>query len=152
MKRFILILAGIIVYMQMPVSAVTSLPSTLPPAITVSSVTALASAIATVTITTPTSVGPYSTGNYTYITHLHVVAYATGTTLGSATPVTCTLTGVTGSPILRFPTAMAIGTQTVIDLAFDNALQSTIASNVVISCPATAGVMWDMLVAYYQGS
>ncbi len=150
MKRFVLIFAGILAFARLPGYCLTPQPTTLPPSVSVSSVSTAAGQ-ASITITTPTSVGPYSSGQYTYISHIHVEMYATGTLTGGATPVTCTTTNLQ-SLALKFPTAAATGTVSVVDMALDNALQGTQGSNVTITCPATASVIWNVVLTYFQGS
>lgn len=131
--------------------SMTPMPVTLPYATMASSVTA-AAGIATVTISTPVAT-TYSTGVNTYITHIHIEMYATGTLTGGATPVTCTTTNLPGSPVFKFQTAEATGTDQIIDLDFATPVQaSNSAANTVVSCPSTASVIWNVVVGYFQQS
>jgi hypothetical protein len=150
MKRFILIFAGIIAFARLPGYALTPQPTTLPPSVVTSSFT-LAAGTATVTASTPTAVGPYSLGYYNYISHIHVEMYATGTLTGGATPVVCTTTNLNSIKIY-LPTAAATGSETVIDMAFDNPIQGTQGSQVTVSCPGQPSVIYNVLLTYYQGS
>ncbi len=129
----------------------TPMPVTLPYATMASSVTAVAG-VATVTISTPAAT-TYSTGVQTFITHLHIEMYATGTLTGGATPVTCTTTNIPGNPVFKFQTAEATGTDQIIDLDFATPIQATnAAANTVVSCPSTASVIWNIMVGYFQAS
>ncbi len=149
MKRFILIIAGILAMARMPGHCITPQPVVLPYATMASSVTA-AAGIATVTISSQVAT-VYSTGLNTYITHLHIEMYATGTLTGGATPVTCTTTNLPGSLVLKFQTAEATGTDQIIDMDFASPVQaSNPAVNTVVSCPSTASVIWNIVVGYYQ--
>lgn len=149
MKRFILILAAVLLG-KMSAHAVTPQPVALPPSVVTSSFT-LAGGTATVTASTPTSVGPYSSGYYNYISHIHLEMYATGTLTGGATPVVCTTTNLNGIKIY-LPTAAATGSETVIDMPLDNPMQGTQASQVTLSCPGQPSVIYNLILTYYQGS
>jgi hypothetical protein len=152
MKKILMIIAAILLCKLSAQATSTIQPFVLPTAVSISS-TAIAGAGATVVITTPTAVGVYSTGYYNYIAHLHIEMYATGTLTGGATPVTCTTTNLPGNPVFKFPTAAATGTMYVVDQVFDNALQSTAGgTNTTIVCPATASVIWNVQVNYFQGN
>ncbi len=151
MKRFILIIAGILAMARMPGYCLTPQPVSMGYSLIASSVTA-AAGLATVTISTPVATS-YSTGLNTYITRIHIEMYAAGTLTGGATPVTCTTTNLPGNPVFKFQTAEATGTDQIIDLPFDIPLQaSNSALNTVVSCPATASVIWNIIVGYYQNN
>lgn len=150
MKRFILIL-GLLALAKMPGYCLTPQPVALAFSTSASSVTA-AAGIATVTISTPVATA-YSTGVNTFVTHIHIEMYATGTLTGGATPVTCTTTNLPGNPVFKFQTAEATGTDQIIDLDFASPLMATnSALNTVVSCPSTASVIWNIVVNYYQAS
>ncbi len=151
MKRFILILAGILAFARLPGHATPiPTPTTLPPSVVTSSFT-LVAGTATVTVSTPTSIGAFSSGYYNYISHIHLEMYATSTLTGGATPVTCTSTNL-GGLTLNLPTAAATGTVYLLDMPFDNAMQATQGSQVIITCPGRPNVIYNLIVAYYQGS
>lgn len=155
MKRFmtqnLLIIAGILMYCQIPVQA-TPIPTPviLPASVSISSV-GVSGGAATLTISTPTSgVGPYSAGYYTYVSHIHIEGYMTASSTASVTPMTCTTTNLQ-SLAFNFAMNQSTGTLLVIDMPLDNPIQGTIASNVAVSCPAKAGVLWNLILTYFQG-
>lgn len=119
-----------------------------PYTVNVTSASAGANGSVTVTITTPTATSPFSTGYYNYITNIHIEMYATGTLTGGSSPVKCTTTNLGGLQYL-FQTAEATGTEQVYDVQYANPLQSTQAAQTVITCPATASVLWNINVAYF---
>lgn len=115
----------------------------------VSSVT-VAGALAVSSATASTSNG---FAQFNYITNVHIEMYATGTLTGGATPVTCTSSNIPGNPVWKFPTAAATGTVTITDMQFANALKSTTSNTVTsITCPATASVIWNITLGYYQSN
>ncbi len=129
----------------------TPLPVAITPTLTVSSSTAVQTAM-NLTVSSPTAnVGAYSAGYYSYITHIHLEMYAAGTLTGGATPVVCTTTNLSSALTWRFPTAQATGVQFIVDEQFDNPIQVTQGAQMMISCPATASVIWSGHVAYFQG-
>lgn len=149
MKKFLLILG------LMSISKIgwclTPQPVVIAPSVSISSV-GISGAQAQITITTAPGSGYNSTGWYNYLTNIHIEMYAVGTLTGGATPVTCTTTGLPTAVAFKFPTAAATGTNTVTDIQFANPLQGTAGTNVVITCPATASVIWNMQVMYFSGS
>lgn len=149
MKRFIMLLAVLLTCKFAQAATSTVQPFVLPAVVSVSSIS-LTSSAATVTISTPTGIGAYSTGYYNYLSHVRIEMYAASALTGGATPTTCTTTGLQ-SLAFKMPTALAVGALYIVDLPLDNPLQAAQASNVVISCPATTNVIWNIVGTYYQG-
>lgn len=154
MKRFIGLLLGLIALSITKADAVITSKGALVTSelsvITVSSTTAGAGGIGLVVTSTPTAATVYSSGQYVYVTHIHIEMYATSTLTGGATPVTCTSVNISGTPKWLFPTAQATGVSYVIDEDFSNPLQSITANNAInINCPATTNVLWNAFVSYY---
>lgn len=118
------------------------------PSVTISS-TSAAAAGALVTITTAPNSGPFSTGLNTYLSHIHIEYYATGTLTGGATPVVCTTTNLPGNPSFKFPTAEATGVELIEDMDFSNPIQTTSPGNITISCPGTASTLWNIVATYF---
>lgn len=145
MKRLIVILAALFVCKAAQAAVQ---PVSLPFSVSASS-TGIASSTITVTVTTPTSSGFYSTGYSNYVSHLRIEQYAAGTLTGGATPLTCTTTNLPGNPTFKFPTAMATGTVSVLDIALDNPLAPSVSGNIAVSCPGATNVIWNILLVYY---
>jgi hypothetical protein len=134
------------------ISHATTTPSPvyLLPSVSISSV-AVSGAGATATVPVPGGVGVFSTGYFNYITHIHIEMYAVAALTGGVTPVTCTSTNLQGSMAWKFPTAAAIGTTTIVDEDFASPLTSSTAGAVsTVVCPATANVIWNVVVNFTQ--
>ncbi len=104
-----------------------------------------------VTLSTPTTPSTSSSGYYNYISHIHIEMYAVSTLTGGATPVNCTTTNLPTTPVFKFQTAEATGTEQTLDMDFAYPIQANQGFQVVITCPATSNVIWNMVVTYYQG-
>jgi len=154
MKRFTLVftgMMGLLAISKLPVYAGGPIQANIGPSVvTVSSVSLNGNSQAQITLSTPTA-GQYSTGNFNYITNIYVVAYATGTTVAQATPATCTTTNLQ-SLKLTFPTVLTAGTATSLNLPFTQPLASSGTGYTQITCPATGGVLWNMVVSYFTGA
>ena len=155
MKKFMFIFTGILGILAFTGKAGYCLSTTavIPTAATlISSAPANANEAAVITISSPTGGGAYSTGYYNYLSDLHVVAYATATVTGTGTPITCTVTGVPNSPAILLETAMAVGTLHPRDFSFSNPVQATQGARIVITCPATGSVLWNIWASYFVGN
>jgi hypothetical protein len=128
----------------------TPTPILIPSALNVSSAST-SGAPAQITIATPTSVGPYSSGYYNYITNVHIEEFAAANLTGLAGPLLCTSTALNGVQ-WGFSTVTSSGVVNTTDVQYANPLQGTQASTVFISCPAATNVKWNINVGYYQGS
>lgn len=150
MKKILLSL-GIMFLTKGLWATTTPSPTYTQPSVLVSSYAALANIPVTITISSPTGGGAYSTGYTNYISELHIVAYATGTVLGLSTPTVCTMSGFpSGTVSLPFGTTYAsVGTVVSKDYTIQNPFAATPGSQVVITCPALAGVIWDMFAGYF---
>lgn len=118
----------------------------------ISSATALANAVATVIASTPTSVTYTGVSDeYNYITDLHIEAYSTGTVVGASIPTICTTTNFPGNPTFFFPTATSIGTVNFYNIDYVFPLRSTtVGTQTTVTCPATGGIRWNIILNYYQ--
>jgi hypothetical protein len=151
MKKYLLLLAALLgLSLNAQAATSTASPVILPTVLTVSSSTAVGT-LFNLTVTTPTfNVGAYSSGYYNYVTYVHIEMYAAATLTGGATPVVCTFSNWPGSPTPRFPTALATGSMYVLDMPFAFPASATVSSQVMLSCPATASVVWNASIQYYQ--
>lgn len=118
----------------------------------VSSNTAVAGTKMFISVSSPTATTNLGAANqFNYITDIHIEMYATATVSGGSTPVSCTTTGLPGSPVFLFPTAQAIGTISFYNIDYVSPLRATTAGNAVtITCPATTSILWNGVVNYYQ--
>lgn len=151
MKKFLVLSVLFIASKSQAVMGYSPAPVLVPNSVVSSSASAVGGQ-AQVTITTPTNVGPYSSGYYNYLTNIHIEMFAAATLAVANGPLSCTTVGIGNTPSLGFSTVVASGTVVATDLQFANPLQANQASNVVVTCPATANVRWNVVVGYYQGS
>lgn len=106
--------------------------------------TGTAASGAGVTITLPAVVGSFH-----YITGLEIQQYAASAQTAAATPVIVTTTNM-GSQTYNFDTALAAGVsqrfqqQTMLPIK-----SAVIGTATVVTCPAIAGVIWNVNVRYY---
>lgn len=99
-----------------------------------------------------TSSATATSGLFNYITSLYIVAYASGTTLVTATPYSCTTTNFGGNPAFYFPTVNTAGLQTTLAIQFANPIRSTtVGLGTTVVCPTSAGIQWNVQLGYYQG-
>lgn len=151
MKKYLMILAGILVYGAKAEAQPLPLPVVIPSIITVSSFTAASGTTATVTISSPVAT-TYSTGLNTYVTNVHIEMYPTATLVGAAGPVKCTSTNL-NSVAWSFNTNISSGTVQVMDMQFANPIIAPNAAiNTVVSCPGTTSIIWNVIVGYFQAS
>jgi|ERR1051326_1766438 hypothetical protein len=125
-----------------------STPVSVPAIVLVSSVTGTGAG-GTVTISSPVATS-YSTGLNTYLTNIHIEMYPVATIAGSPTPLKCTTTNL-NSTAYFFNTVASSGTVQIMDMQFANPYAvPNPAINTVITCPATANIMWNIVTGYYQ--
>lgn len=106
----------------------------------------------TVLLSSPVARSANSSGEYLYVTNMHLEMYAVSTLTGGATPVVCTVTNLPGNLTFKFPTAAATGTMQIVDIQFANPLQATQGAQVTLVCPATTSVIWNNTLAYFQNN
>jgi hypothetical protein len=98
---------------------------------------------AAVTATLPAIVGMFH-----YISEIHIVQYATLTTIGAAAPTVITTTNLNGLAFTK-PTALAVGATFVTTYTPTQTLRSAAANTATtIVCPATTSIIWRVNVLY----
>lgn len=150
MKKLLFVLSVMATYTPFCLATPLPTPVVLPFSVIIASASTIANTQAQVTMSSPTNSGAYSTGYYNYISNVHIDASYTGGTVGATLPLSCTTTNVSGSPSFKFPPALSTGTLQALDTKFLFPVQSTnSASQTSITCPATANVMWNIIVGYF---
>ena len=120
-------------------------------------VTATGAAAAAVTATLPAVVGvglPAGVGLRHYIDRIDVTRSATAALTAAAAPVLVTTTNIPGLPSLTFGSdAGGVGVDKTVSLDFGASGMAASAAGVAttIVCPAYAGVIWRINVAYRLG-
>ncbi|SRR5258706_6488833 len=96
---------------------------------------------------------PSVPGSFHYINLVQVYMYSTAARTGGVTPVTVTTTNMRGAPSLLFDSAGAAGTSQMREWRFSNSFKSQLAATATtIVCPATASVIWQVIVFGYAGT
>jgi hypothetical protein len=151
MKKYLLLLAALLgLSLNAQAATSTASPVILPTVLTTSSNTAVGTLFNLIVASPTANVGAYSSGYYNYLTYVHLEMYASSALTGGATPTFCTFSNWPGSPKLMMPSALAVGVNYIVDLPMPSPASATAASQVMLSCPATANVIWNGFIQYYQ--
>ena len=98
-----------------------------------------------------TANSPYSgVTQYAYITSLYVTAYSSAAITVTATPSSCTVQNLPGSPVYSFPMNQTAGGVYQMIRNFDLPLRATQAGQgVLVNCWANPAILWDVKITGY---
>lgn len=85
-------------------------------------------------------------------TNVHIEAYSSGATSGGVL-ATCSTVNMTTGNTLSFnfvPVTPSTGTLSLMDMQFANPLQAPATGFSSITCPATAGISWNIILGYLK--
>lgn len=84
-----------------------------------------------------------SPGQFHYITHVDITAYATAAIAGGAAAMSVTSTNLSGNPLWNFPSAFAIGTTFTVILEPTEPLRSSVVGTATtFVMPAVGNIVW----------
>lgn len=89
-----------------------------------------------------------------YIDFISVTRLATAALTASATPVLVTSTNIAGAPVITFGSdagGVGIGVEHKLDFGASGMASTAVGTDTTVVCPAYAGVIWRVNVAYRLG-